>query len=65
MIFKDNNKFDINSVKMLYSMPSNSFALINDENISLYEKSLINFIFSKLEKKKGNLKSEINFFRSC
>jgi hypothetical protein len=36
-------------------------SLVNDDKISLFEKSLINFIFSKLEKKKGNLKSEINF----
>ncbi len=33
---RDNNKFDINSVKMLYSMPSNSFALINDENNNIF-----------------------------
>ena len=36
-------------------------SLINNDKISLFEKSLINFIFSKIEKKKGNLKSEINF----
>ncbi len=35
--------------------------LINSDKISLFEKSLINFIFSKLEKKKGNFESEINF----
>ena len=27
----DNNIFDINSVKMLYAMPENSFALVNKE----------------------------------
>ncbi len=36
-------------------------SLASNNKISLFEKSLINFIFSKLEKKKGNLKSEINF----
>lgn len=36
-------------------------SLINTDKISLFEKSLINFIFSKLEKKKGNLDNEINF----
>ena len=36
-------------------------SLASNNIISLFEKSLINFIFSKLEKKKGNLKSEINF----
>ena len=35
--------------------------LVNNSKITLFEKSLINFIFSKLEKKKGNLESEINF----
>ena len=33
---RDNNKFDINSVKMLYSLPLNSFTLINDENNNIY-----------------------------
>ena len=28
---EDNNIFDINSVKMLYAMPENSFALVNKE----------------------------------
>ena len=28
---KDNNKFDINAVELLYSLPLNSFTLINDE----------------------------------
>ena len=35
--------------------------LVDNEKISLFEKSLINFIFSKLEKKKGNIDSEITF----
>jgi len=35
--------------------------LANNSKITLFEKSLINFIFSKLEKKKDNLESEINF----
>ena len=35
---------------------------INEENkASIFEKSLINFIFSKIEKKKKNFKKEINF----
>ena len=33
---KDNNTFEINSVQMLYSLPSNSFTLINDENDNIY-----------------------------
>ncbi len=33
---KDNNKFEINAVELLYSLPENSFTLINDENGNIY-----------------------------
>ncbi len=33
---KDNNKFDINAVEILYSLPVNSFTLINDEKNNIY-----------------------------
>jgi len=33
---RDNNTFEINSVQMLYSLPFNSFTLINDENDNIY-----------------------------
>ncbi len=33
---RDNNKFEINSVQMLYSIPLNSFTLINDEDNTIY-----------------------------
>jgi len=36
-------------------------SLLNDEKVSLYEKSFINFIFSKLEKDKKNFKEEIKY----
>jgi len=36
-------------------------SLIKNDKISLFEKSLINFIFSKFEKKKGNLENEMKF----
>ena len=35
--------------------------LNNEVNTSLFEKSLINFMFSKFEKKKGNIKQEVDF----
>lgn len=35
--------------------------LNNDENVSILEKSLINFIFSKLERKKNNVEDEIKY----
>jgi peptidyl-prolyl cis-trans isomerase D len=33
---KDNKKFEINSVQMLYSLPLKSITLINDENANIY-----------------------------
>jgi len=36
-------------------------SLIKNDKISLFKKSLINFIFSKFEKKKGNLENEMKF----
>ena len=33
---KDNKKFEINSVEILYSIPVNSFTLISDEKNNIY-----------------------------
>ena len=33
---KDNNKFEINAVQVLYSLPIKSFTLINDEQNNIY-----------------------------
>ena len=33
---KDNKKFEINAVEILYSLPENSFTLINDDNNNIY-----------------------------
>ena len=33
---RDNKKFEINAVKTLYSLPVNSFTLINDEHNNIY-----------------------------
>ena len=33
---KDNKKFEINAVEVLYSLPVNSFTLINDEQKNIY-----------------------------
>ena len=37
--------------------------LNNEVNTPLFEKSIINFMFSKFEKKKGNLKKEVDFLK--
>ena len=41
---KDNKKFQIDAVKVLYSMPKNSFTLINDEKNEIYLAKIIRFI---------------------
>ncbi len=46
---KDNNKFEINSVKMLYSLPLNSFTLINDEDNNIYLAKVKNYDDINLE----------------
>ncbi len=52
---------DNKNINSLYYQKLKS--LTNDKKISLFEKSLINFIFSKLEKGKGNFVNEINYLK--
>lgn len=40
---RDNKKFDINSVQMLYSLPINTITLINDEEDKIYLAKIKNF----------------------
>ena len=40
---KDNKKFEINAVEILYSLPLNSFTLINDEEDNIYLAKVIKF----------------------
>ena len=40
---RDNKKFDINAVKILYSLPINSFTLINDEKENIYLAKVKNY----------------------
>ena len=64
------NSKDIKSYYGLYALNidnitnklhENLIELDKDKRISLFEKSLINFIFSKIEKKKKNFKNEIKY----
>ncbi len=41
---KDNKKFEISSVELLYSLPSNAFTLIGDEKNNIYLARIINII---------------------
>ena len=54
---KDNKRFDINSVQMLYSLPLNSFTLINDEENKVYLAKIKNY-------KNANLVNDSDIFRS-
>ena len=47
---KDNTKFDIDAVKLLYSLPLNSFTLINDEKNNIYLTKIISFQYKEIDK---------------
>ena len=66
------NPKDIKSYYGLYALNienitaefyQNLIELNKDKKISIFERSLINFIFSKIEKKKENFKKEINYLK--
>ena len=53
---KDNKKFDINAVEVLYSLPINSFTLINDEKKNIYLAKVNKFSEIILEENNNKLK---------
>ena len=57
---KDNKKFEINSVKVLYSLPVNSFTLINDENNNIFLAKVKEFENKTIEDDKDKLNEYIN-----
>ena len=57
---KDNKKFDINSVEMLYSLPLKSITLINDEKENIYLTKIISYEDKNLDQKSDDFKSYIN-----
>ena len=57
---KDNKKFDINSVEMLYSLPLKSITLINDEKEKIYLTKIISYEDKNVDQKSENFKSYIN-----
>ena len=57
---KDNKKFEINSVKMLYSLPIDSFTLINDEKNKIYLAKIKNYDDMVIDKNTENYKSFIS-----
>jgi peptidyl-prolyl cis-trans isomerase D len=39
---RDNNRFEANSVKILYSLPLNSYTLVNDKENKIYLVKIVN-----------------------
>jgi peptidyl-prolyl cis-trans isomerase D len=56
---RDNKKFDIKSVEMLYSLPVNTFTLINDEDNKIYLIKIKNYKDIDLKKDSDEFKSYI------
>ncbi len=58
---KDNKKFEINAVELLYSMPINSFTLINDDENNIYLAKIKNFKNRTVNKEKlGEYSNKLN-----
>ena len=53
--------YALNIKNIIPEFHQNLIELYKDKKISLFEKSLINFIFSKIEKNKENFKKEIDY----
>ena len=56
---KDNKKFDINAVEILYSLPINSFTLINDEKNNIYIAKIKKFQSEEIDNKSDKYKEYI------
>ena len=57
---RDNKKFDISAVKVLYSLPINSFTLINDEENNIYLAKVKNFETQSIDSNDELFKEYIN-----
>jgi len=55
---KDDNKFEANSVKILYSLPTNSYTLVNDKENKIY---LVKLVSSKKNTFNENDENYLNF----
>ena len=57
---RDNNKFDINSIKLLYSMPINSYVLISDNKKNIYVAKIIKFYEDNISKNSDKFSNYVN-----
>tara|TARA_B100001540_G_scaffold316863_1_gene347890 strand:+ start:1354 stop:2718 length:1365 start_codon:yes stop_codon:yes gene_type:complete len=51
----------LNSYYLKEEYKDNFYKILKNKNLTLYEKSLVNYLLSKIQKKKGNYKSEIDY----
>ena len=56
---KDNKKFDINAIELLYSMPVNTITLINDEKNNIYLARINSFKDIEIRNDEDNFKNYI------
>ena len=70
---KDNNKFNIDSIKYLYSLSKSNFAIISDKNNNIYVVKILNIMEKNISKSsadyanyndQANIKIRDNMFRS-
>ena len=54
---KEDNKFSTNSIKLLYSLPKNSFLLMDDNENNIYITKIENIIANNLKKNSNDLNS--------
>ena len=59
-IFNDNNKFEENSVKMIYSLPVNSFTLVSDNEKKIYLVKIVSSKKNNYSKKDDNYLTFVN-----
>jgi len=57
---KDNNKFDIAAVEVLYSLPIDSFTLVNDEENNIYLAKIKKFNIEKFDDNSDKFKNYID-----
>ena len=48
---KDNKKFEINSIKILYSLPKNAFTLITDDQMNVFVAKIVSYNEKSITKK--------------
>ena len=69
----NNNKFNIDSIKYLYSLSKSNFAIISDENNNIYVVKILNIMEKNISKSsadyanyndQANIKIKDNMFRS-